>query len=211
MEFFDLSHTIHNTMTVYPGTNQPEIKKTSTVETDGYCETSLGIESHTGTHIDAPAHMLATGLSLDRMPVSKFTGPAVIISVPQNTAIIKKPFLQKFEKEIAEADFILLKTGWADFWGSENYFRGFPVFSEETARWLCSFNLKGIGIDAISFDPVGANDWPNHYLFFENGLILIENLNFPSELTAKTGTFFCFPLKFTDADGSPARAVFAAG
>jgi kynurenine formamidase len=67
--------------------------------------------------------------------------------------------------------------------------------------------MKGIGFDTISADSIDSQDYANHYLLFENGLIIIENLRFPTGFDTSLGELFCFPLKFGEADGSPVRAV----
>ena len=61
MKVYDLTHTIRNDMPVYPGTEQPRLTTACTIEEVGYRETLLHMYSHTGTHMDAPAHMLPDG------------------------------------------------------------------------------------------------------------------------------------------------------
>lgn len=61
MKVYDLTHTIQNDMPVYPGTEQPKLTTACTIEAVGYRETLLHMFSHTGTHMDAPAHMLLDG------------------------------------------------------------------------------------------------------------------------------------------------------
>lgn len=207
MNIYDLSHKLNNESPVYPGTSQPEFLPLATMPKEGYRETNFRFHSHLGTHIDAPAHMLEAGKPLDQMPVSNFCGEALIIEVGKNIQKIGKPELSVFENEISKADFVLFKTGWSRFWGSGEYFMNFPVLTEEATRWLVSFPLKGIGFDAISADPVEETGFKNHYIIFEAGLIIIENLVFPEELTEKTGSFYCFRLPYENADGSPVRAV----
>ena len=55
MKIIDLTHTITNNMTVFPGGLQPDNKVISTVDKDGWMETRLHMDSHNGTHMDAPA------------------------------------------------------------------------------------------------------------------------------------------------------------
>ncbi|HKI88699.1 MAG TPA: cyclase family protein [Draconibacterium sp.] len=208
MKIFDLSHKLNNQTPVFPGTVQPRFEPAATIDKDGYRETHLNFESHLGTHIDAPAHILETGATLDQMPVSAFTGKAIIVEIPKNTTYIEKSFLLLFKEELTEADFILFKTGWYNKWGSNEYFSNFPVLAEEAATWLISFKLKGIGFDAISADQVESSVLPIHHIILENGCIIIENLNFPEKLKANEGEFSCFPLPYESADGSPVRAVF---
>lgn len=65
MTAHELTHTIRNDMPVYPGTEQPRLTTACTIDQCGYRETLLHMFSHTGTHMDAPAHMLRDGTALD--------------------------------------------------------------------------------------------------------------------------------------------------
>ncbi len=60
----DLTHTIREDMPVYPGSPQPSFKPTGNLTRNGYRETLIQFASHTGTHMDAPSHMLPHGSSL---------------------------------------------------------------------------------------------------------------------------------------------------
>ena len=77
MKIFDLTHMIKEQMPVYPGTEPPSLKNTNTIEVDGFAEKLFSMYSHTGTHIDAPKHMVEEGLGLDDFDISKF----VLISI----------------------------------------------------------------------------------------------------------------------------------
>ena len=66
-------------MPVYPGTQPPSLKNANTISDDGFAEKLITMYSHTGTHIDAPKHMIESGLGLDDFDVSKFIGKAVLI------------------------------------------------------------------------------------------------------------------------------------
>ncbi len=159
--------------------------------------------------MDAPAHMLENGKTLDQYPVCHFTGKALIISVPGNLSLIGMNLLLPFEHEIASMDFVLFRTGWSKYWGKPEYFKGFPTLAHDTTDRLLAFSLRGIGFDTISADTAESKDYPNHIRIFENNLIIIENLVFPDALTESSGIFSCFPLPLENADGSPVRAVLS--
>lgn len=207
MPLYDLSHSLNNDIPVYPGTARPLFEPVAAIETEGYREIRLCFHSHLGTHIDAPAHMLENGITLDRLPLDTFAGKARIIPVPAEMQLIEKDFLQSCAGSLAATDFVLFKTGWGKLWGKPGYFKGFPVLAAGAVDWLLEFSLKGIGFDSISADPVESSDYPNHFRLLKKGLIIIENLVFPDELAEITGDFSCFPLPLQDADGSPVRAI----
>lgn len=169
-------------------------------------EKKIAIYSHTGTHMDAPAHILPGTKTLDKFPASHFLGQAAVLDVTAERKITKQA-LERFEPLIIKSDFVVLYTGWSAFWGVDKYFSEFPVLTAEAARWLSNFALKGIGIDAISVDEVGTADYINHQIFLEKEILIIENLTNLTNLSGKLVGFYCFPLLISEADGSPVRAV----
>lgn len=68
MKIIDLTHTIKEDMPVYPGTDAPKFRPANSYEKDGFKETLLTMFTHTGTHMDPPAHLFAGRTTLDRFP-----------------------------------------------------------------------------------------------------------------------------------------------
>ncbi|CCO24871.1 cyclase family protein [Maridesulfovibrio hydrothermalis] len=210
MKVIDLSHIMTEGMPVYPGTKKPDIKAINTHEKNGFCEHQLIISSHTGTHIDAPAHMIKGGATLDKMDVGIFCGSGIVIDLTDKDASdrdITIDSLAAYEENICANDFILLNTGWYKHWGTQKYFSNYPALTTEAARWLADFDLKGIGVDVISIDPSGTKGFPAHKILLEKNILIIENLTDLHRITASEIFFSCLPIKFLDADGSPVRAV----
>ncbi|MBL7006637.1 MAG: cyclase family protein [Spirochaetia bacterium] len=219
MKITDLTHLVHPDMPVFPGTEQPLFEKGTTFENDGFIETKITLYSHTGTHIDAPAHLLSDGLSLDDLPIEHFIGKAVILDFSQAEGVgggfggtrIGVDRLKHYEEKIGNAEFILLKTGWEHYWGDAEYFENFPFLSEESAEWLSTFTLKGVGIDAISIDAMNSDSFNVHKIFLQKNILIIENLcNFAS-IGEEYFILSILPLKNRKADGSPVRAITIEG
>ncbi len=208
MQTIDLTHPIAPDMPVYPGTKSPLIKIESTIDENGFLERELTISSHTGTHIDAPAHLIKEQNTLDLLPIDHFHGPALLVNLvnlPSKTIAVEQ--LALYQDQIKRVDFLLLHTGWSQYWGSDNYFSDYPVLSDEAAHWLSTFTLKGFGIDAISVDPPESHEYPVHHTLLQQNIIIIENLANLADLPGNQFEFCCFPLRLKDADGSPVRAV----
>src|SRR5689334_25356470 len=107
----DLTHLLNEDITVYPDTIGPKIDVLNTVENDGFAELRLTMVLHSGTHLDAPSHILRDGKSLDQFPIDKFTGKAVVIPCGGEREL-SLTFLRRFEASIAKAEFVLFFTGW---------------------------------------------------------------------------------------------------
>ena len=84
----------------------------------------------------------------------------------------------------------------------------YPAFGKESTEFLCDErNIKGIGIDRMSFDVGPASDHPVHKALLSRGKIGIENANNVNKLPPVGATVFVMALPFEGGSGAPARIV----
>ena len=208
MKVIDLTHMIESTMPVYPGTEPPALMTANTWERDGFKETRISMHSHTGTHMDPPAHIFRGRTTLDAFPPEQFIGKALVIdcTVLQEGEAITMEQLLPYGEKVKEADFLLFHLGWDTRWGTEAYFGDFPCIDDTVLDLILTGDYKGIGFDVISIDPI--DDLTRHRkLFREKDIVNIENLCNLGLCGSELFWFSCFPLKIADCDGSPVRAV----
>lgn len=207
MKVIDLTHVIKEDMPVYPGTQPPKLQTANTIEKDGFRETLLTMFSHTGTHMDAPAHVYADEKTLDALSVDRFVGKALIVDCRNaENGCIGIEHVEKYGDAARDAEFLIFRTGWAEKWNTPDYFKGFPCIDSCVADFLIATGKKGVGVDTIGIDPVGAPLDTHLKLLKCSRLVIIENL---TNLEGITGvfTFAALPLKFLNADGAPIRAI----
>lgn len=209
MQLVDLTHTISEDMQVYPGTEPPVLKKASTIEKEGFKETLIKFYSHTGTHMDSPAHILPNKKSLDKFSIECFYGRGFLVDCTdiESGGEITVEHISSLGEDIEKYDYILFYTGWQKKWGFEEYFYDFPTISQNLAKKLSKANIKGIGVDTISIDPITSSKLEKHHIVLSSEKVIIENLNNLDKLLGKEFSIYAFPLKYKDADGSPIRAV----
>jgi arylformamidase len=203
-KIIDLTHLINEDITVYPDTFQPKFEVQNTIEKDGFSELKMAMCTHTGTHIDAPSHMIMNSKSLDLFPLNKFIGKSIVVPC-QGKQEIDLKYLQTFEEKIKRVQFIIFFTGWQEKWNT-SYFDDFPTLTKEAAEWLTQFNLDGVCFDAISVDKVTEKNQTNHHILLSKEILIIENLTNVDQLPENIFSFHCIPLKIEHADGSPVRA-----
>lgn len=200
MKIYDLTHKIENNMIAFSPEEKPTIKNIFSIEKDGFNVTSLKFSSHIGTHVDVPFHMLPNGKNICDFSIETFFGKGKCITFNELKNI-------DFNCEnIKNIDYLLIHTGWDKFWNSENYFKDYPVISDEIISKLAFSNLKGIGIDCISPDFYNSINQEKHKELLKNNKIIIENLCSLESLLEKEFYFSCLPLK-SEIDGCPVRAV----
>ena len=81
MRIIDLSHAISPSMPAYPGTNPPKFTAACTIDTCGFAEKHMSMSSHTGTHLDAPAHVIDGAKTLDQIAMDRFIGFACVLDL----------------------------------------------------------------------------------------------------------------------------------
>ena len=207
MNVLDLTYMISPAMPVYPGTEGPKLSPANTYEKDGFKETLLSMYSHTGTHMDAPAHLFADRSTLDILPAAQFVGKATVIDCTDlgeggkitMEHVRKNPWAQ-------QADYLLFRTGWGKHWGKPEYFGDYPCVTPEVVDFMIATNKKGVGLDTISLDPI-ASLTLHRQLLATDKTVIIENLNNLDKAPEGLFTFCALPLRYENADGSPIRAV----
>lgn len=209
MKVVDLTHVITQGMPVYPGTQGPKLMTANSYETDGFKETLISLYSHTGTHIDAPAHLFSDKTSLDQFPVTRFIGKALAIdcsALKEGQKITMAAIAHK-RSQADSADFLLFHTGWAQYWNTERYFGDYPCIDEAVAEYLINTNKKGVGLDTIGIDPIADTALALHRKLLGHDFIIIENLTNLHLIGDELFTLFALPLHYANADGAPARAI----
>ncbi len=201
----DLTHTLKNEITVYPGTTSPIFEQGNTIEKDGFAELNMTMCTHTGTHIDAPSHIISNANSLNDFTIDKFIGNAIVVDCSKKKSISLE-FLNLIEEKIEQIDFILFYTGWQEKWNTPHYFDEFPVLTQEAVEWLLKFKLKALGFDTISVDKLTDVKLPNHHLLLQREILIIENMTNLDKLIGNSFELNCIPLKIENSDGSPIRA-----
>ena len=209
MKIIDLTHSITNDMTVYPGGPKPQNKIVSNVTDNGYKETEIHIHSHNGTHMDSPNHVFEDGISLDKIDVINFVGTAALIdcSSLEEGGIITYDFIEKNKEAIDNSEFIVFRTDWSKYWNTDKYLGNYPVISDEVVDFILTSNKKGIAFDTISVDPIDASVLAKHNRILENNILIFENLTNLDLIDSDTFVFCALPLKFENSDGAPIRAI----
>lgn len=211
MRIFDLTHTISEQMPVYPGTEPPVLSPANSYERDGFKETRLCMFSHTGTHIDPPAHLFAGKKTLDAFPIEQFIGKALVIDCRHLGAgqSISLHELAPYGEHVHRADFLLFCTGWDEKWGTPDYFGSYPCIDSDVLDLILAGAYKGIGFDVISLDEITHDPLGRHrILLSQKEIINIENLTGLQALAdGSLWSFACLPIKTENADGAPARAI----
>ncbi|MGI6085961.1 MAG: cyclase family protein [Acetivibrionales bacterium] len=206
MKIYDISMEISREMPVYKGKEEkrPVFEIDSDFNKGSVYETRLEMNLHTGTHLDAPLHMVADGKNLDGFSLDKVITKCKVIDLSHVSEKVSKIHLEA--KEIEAGDFILLKTKNST---EDILEKDFIYLDKSGAEYLRDKQIKGVGIDALGIERAQPGH-ETHKILLRAGIVILEGLKLDA---IYEGEYFLFaaPIKIKGVEASPVRAVLIAG
>ena len=208
MPVVDLTHVFEDGMPVFPGLPTPSIHSIAKVEQDGYAMTELHLLNHIGTHVDAPAHQIAGGDTLDEIPFDRLVTDALTIDVSgHDPGPLPLAELEPHLADVRERDIVFLFSDNARNWGTDAYWTGWSYPDADAARALIERGVSAIGFDGPSADPVDTTTFDLHRIWLSAGRMILENVA-NLERMPRRAPVVVAPMKLRDANGAPVR-IFA--
>jgi len=191
MNIIDITRPIVPGMPVYPGDPEVEIEPADS----GINRITMG--SHTGTHVDAPSHLIGGGKGADALPMEALVGPAHVVEAglsPLDASGVARLIPSGCER-------VLLKLS-----GRAAGETSGVTIDVSAARELARRGVRFVGVEGMSIDAPSAEGLPAHRAILGTGGVIAEGLEL-SHVKPGTYELVCLPMKFVGLDGSPARAV----
>ena len=167
-----------------------------------------------GTHIDAPAHAISGGKTVEEISLNDLLCPCVCIDVSNasESYLFSLEDLLAFEEKygkVPSGAFVIIYTGWDRYWAEGmKYINGkkFPGVKEEVALALLERDAAGLGIDTATPDGLGSA-FPVHRHLLGAGKYIVENIANAKKLPP-TGSFVLIaPIKGENLTEAPIRLV----
>jgi kynurenine formamidase len=225
LKVIDLTHSVSPDSPNWEGTpNTLNSITLATHDAHGYFARQVAFNEHSSTHIDAPAHMLNGGCTVDKIPAERFVRPLAVIDVTAKVArhseyAVTVQDIAAYEAnhgEIPTGAIVIARTGWASRWSAPDKYRNekpdgllhFPAFSLEAAKWLVEKrNLAALGTDTLSIDVGTATEYPVHRYCAPRGVYSLENVANLESVPASGATLVVAPMKLEGGSGSPVRLL----
>ena len=191
-----------------------------------YAAGEFASAEHGGTHLDSPIHFARGMTTLDRIPVERLVGPAVVIDVSAAAARnrdhrVSAGEILAWEKQhgaVPAKSIVLFRTGWGKFWPERKAYLGsdvpgdvanlhFPGLSKEAAELLVTRKVDGAGIDTASLDHGPSKDFIAHQVLNKADIYGLENVAHMERLPARGATLIALPMKIEEGSGGPVRIV----
>jgi arylformamidase len=193
MKLYDISQEVF-TCAVYPGDPSPQRDILSSMDSGAlYNLTAFSMCAHNGTHIDAPAHFIQAGQTVDQLPLSKTVGYAYVtkhhgaVTADDARAILVSAI--KLHPDAAKRIFI----------------GGDALVTLEAAQVFADAKIDLLGNES---QTVGPEDAPMavHRVLLSAEVVLLEGVRL-ADVSEGIYLLFAAPLLLGDAEGAPCRAV----
>jgi kynurenine formamidase len=201
----DLSHPLDDRTPVVAGDPEVRIGPARSLERDGYRVSHLHLGSHSGTHLDAPSHVVEDGVGVDGLAMHLLVGPAVVVDL-RDLGPREPVGWERLAAHARPGRMLVLHTGWDRFWGSVRY-EDHPFLDAEAAWELVARGVRTVGIDTPSIDETGGEALPAHEALLSAGGVVVENLTNLAAVDHPEPVLSVLPLPLRGVDGSPVRAV----
>ncbi len=207
MKIYDVSFPISAQTPVYAGDPDVRIEVAASFAKGDHANvTSLCMGAHTATHVDAPNHFIDGTRRIHELELEKLIGRARVVRIDESVEAIEPEHLGDLEG----VERILFKTKNSAFWNTpETGFRtDFTYISPRAARVLADAGIKLVGIDYLSVERFGSDDFATHIALLEKEIVIVEGLDLRA-IEAGDYELICLPLKIVSetGDGAPARTV----
>lgn len=202
MKILDISMIIETDMVVYKNKEEkkPVITIASEHSNNGVYETRVFMDTHCGTHMDAPLHMIDNGETIDKFNINLGIKKCKVLDFTNVENKICELDLRN--KDIKKGDYILLKTRNS----YEDYFNPEFIFVDESgARYFKDQGIVGVGIDTVGIER-NQPGHETHKILLDAGIVILEGLRL-KDIEEGEYTLIAFPIKIKGVEASPVRAI----
>ncbi len=202
----DISVELSEDTIIYPGDPKPEYGLFFSLAEGGIANVGyLKHGIHHATHVDVPYHFDSHDVTFEKVSMDHWIGRALVIDLTHVKTCIKDTDLAGIPYEKYQR--ILLKTkNSIEYYNLKEFYPDFIYLHKSACDAFVQAGVKTVGLDYITVDPYGSEDFPAHNTLLHNGVCIIECINLAQ---VEPGEYFLMllPLKLKGTDGSPARAV----
>jgi arylformamidase len=205
---YDISVPIRSGGLVYPGNPEIEIMLQQAVAKGaGANVSSIRFGSHTGTHADAARHFFDDGQTVDKIPLERLIGPALLISFPDDVRAVSAADLRKHKLKGQKR--VLLRTRNSALLSQKEFVPDYTYLAPDGAQYLVDNGVELVGVDYLSIEQFHSGHHKTHRILLGRSVVILEGLDL-SVPTPGEYELICLPLRIEGCDGAPARVVLIA-
>ena len=207
MQIYDVTVPISENVPVYEGDPRVKIDVASAMKNgDAANVTQLCFGAHTATHVDAPNHFIDGTRRVHELDLAKLVGKCRVVALEESVLEIAAEHVE----DLDGVERVLFKTRNSEFWNDASgvFRKDFTYITPEAAFRLVEKGIKLVGIDYLSVEKFGSDDFATHITLLEKEVVILEGLDLRA-VPPGDYELICLPLKIISetGDGAPARTI----
>jgi arylformamidase len=172
----DLSVVVDATTEGPPAAGSPPVSLETVFRGPGHWQSSrIAALLHTGSHVDAPLHVVAGGRSIESVTLDELSGVAIVIDVhdAREREAIDARRLQAAAQEVPPGSIVAVRTDWTDrLWGTfPDYYTRSPFLTEDAAIWLAELRPKAVVVDFFEEECAVSTDFTSEDFVVHRALL----------------------------------------
>jgi arylformamidase len=205
---YDISVPIRSGGLVYPGNPEIDISLQQAVAKGASANVSnIRFGSHTGTHADAARHFFDDGQPVDKIPLERLIGPAMLVSFGDKVLSVGAAELR--EHDVKGHKRILIRTRNSALLSQEEFVKDYTYLAPDGAQYLVDLGVELVGVDYLSIEQFHSGHHRTHRTLLGHSVVIVEGLDLSAPPPGEY-QLICLPLRIEGCDGAPARAVLIA-
>ena len=164
LELIELSHVWGHGVPSEPGQLDVRMQRAVKHAQHGVLAWRVITSLHTGTHMNAPIHMVQRGDDLAAVSPDRLFGNAAVLDIPKKSwEVITAADLEAATPAVQDGDIVVIVTGWHHKYSDGlEYFGEAPGLTKDAAEWLVKKNPKFVAVDTPFIDvPLATSMGPH--------------------------------------------------
>ncbi|MGQ0566025.1 MAG: cyclase family protein [Gemmobacter sp.] len=218
----DLTYTYDDKFPTFDALPGIAYERKADFAANGFQYFNLSVSEHVGTHIDAPLHFTADGLSVDAIEPANLVCPLCVVDIKAKAmddanAMVSKADIEAWisaNGEIPAGACVAMNSGWGAKVGDPSFRTNnpegtlaFPGFGKDATDFMAELGVVALAVDTLSQDPGNSADFAVHYAWLGSGRYGIENIANLDAVPAKGAMLFVGAPKHRGGSGGPVRVL----
>jgi len=172
----DLSVVVDATTLGPPAAGSPPVSLETAFRGPGHWQSSrIAALLHTGSHVDAPLHVVSGGRPIESITLEELSGTAVVIDVHDagEREALDAARLQAAAPDVPPGSIVAVRTDWTDrWWGTfPDYYTRSPFLTEDAGIWLAGLRPKAVVVDFFEEECAVSTDFTSEDFVLHRALL----------------------------------------
>jgi arylformamidase len=185
----DISVVVEEGMLTWPDDPVPRFEEVRTLPAHSVRVTRLTLGTHTGTHLNAPAHVLPRGTTVDALDLRLLCGPCRVVDLRDLAGVIDAGVVRSLAPPPRER--LLFRTRNSALLRAGRVTDAFIHLAPGAAAVLADRRVRLVGLDCLTVERAPGPTLPVHATLLAAGVAVLETVDLSDVEEGPTSWWLC--------------------